>query len=127
MEDLKKIVVTKYGDYQGNVSMDMQDLFICQLKSFDLPEGVIIGAGFEFDEIKEKEFIQSVMCYVLVADPKYGANMQEVIDNTPSEGLKVTKVKKTIPINELGLFFKRFNCCGIYKGLKYEQDFDIQC
>ena len=61
MEDLKKIVVTKYGDYQGNVSMDMQDLFICQLKSFDLPEGVIIGVGFEFDEIKG---IHSI-CYVL--------------------------------------------------------------
>ena len=126
MEDLKKIVVTKYGDYQGNVSMDMQDQFICQLKSFDLPEGVVIGAGFEFDEIIGKESFQSVVCYVLVADPEYGTNMQEVIDNAPSENLKVTKVKKTSPVNELGLFFKRFNCCGIYKGLKNEQNFDVQ-
>lgn len=126
MKNLKKIVVTKYGDYQGNVSMDMQDKFACQLQSFDLPKGVVIGAGFEFGEIIGEKSLQSVTCYVLVADPEYGANIQEVIDNAPSEGLKITKVKKTIPVNELGLFFKRFNCCGIYKDFKYEQDFDVQ-
>lgn len=125
MKTLKEVVVTKYGDYQGNVSMDMQDQFVGQLKSFDLPKGVVIGAGFEFGEMRGECSLDSVICYVLVADPEYGTTMQEVMDNAPREGVKVAKIKKSIPVSELGLFFKRFNCCGIYKELKYVETFDI--
>lgn len=125
MKNLKELVVTKYGDYQGNVSMDVQDRFAGQFESIDLPEGVIVGAGFEFGEMRGECSLDTVTVYVLVADPKYGTTMQEIIDNTPDEGVKVTKAKTNIPVSELGLFFKRFNCCGIYKGLKCVETFDI--
>lgn len=128
MSTLKEIVTTNYGDYKGVVSIDYQDHFFSQLKSLDLPEGIVIGAGFDFGEIRGECSLDTVDFYVLIASPEYGDTMQEIIDSIPPQGVKVKKVKQAIPVSELGKFIKRFNCCGVCKDIKgiNQLDFDLQ-
>lgn len=121
MITLKELVATQYSDYKGSVSLDMQDISAGGFELLDLPKGVIIGAGFEFGELRGDCKLEKVTIYVLVADPSYGSSMQDFIDNAPKEGVKVSKVKKTIPVDKLGLFFKRFNCCGLSKDVKLDR------
>lgn len=66
--------------------------------------------------------------FVLIASPEYGNTIQEVLNSIPNEGIKIKKVKHEIPVNELGKFIKRFNCCGIHKEIKgiNQLDFDLK-
>lgn len=126
MSTLKDFTATKYSDFQGTASIDMQDHFFEQLKKhLEQSEEVVVGAGFEFGELRGECSLKTVTFYVLAADLEYGRTMDEVADRIPKTGAKVKRFRKSIPVNELGLFIKRFNCCGIYsKGLDI-QDFDI--
>lgn len=124
--DLKELTRTQYGDFQGIVSIDRQEFAYQKLDTFDLPEGILIGMGFDFGEIKiGSKGIVEVRCTFLIAAPKYGDTMQEVINNIPSSGADVIKVNRYMPFQELGKLFKRFNCCGIYKDLDI-RDFNIK-
>ncbi len=126
MSTLKEFTATKYSDFEGTAFIDMQEHFFERLKQqLELSEGVVVGAGFEFGEIKGECSLDKVTFYVLVADPEYGSTMDEVANHIPTTGAKVKRFKKSIPVNELGLFIKRFNCCGMYSKGVDVQDFDI--
>lgn len=116
MKTLKELTATKYGDFQGAVSIDRQDLAINSLKELNLPEGVIIGFGFEFGEIKGDCDLNKVDIYFFIALPEYGSTIQDIMDSGIEE-IKVKEVSKRIPVTELGKYIKRFDCCGLYKDL----------
>lgn len=116
MKTLKELTATKYGDYQGAVSIDRQDLAINSLSGLNLPEGVIIGFGFEFGEIKGDCELNEVDIYFFIALPEYGSSIQDIIDSGIKD-LKVNEVSRRIPVSELGKYIKRFDCCGLNKEL----------
>ena len=116
MKTLKELTATRYGDFQGAVSIDRQDLAINSLSELNLPEGVIIGFGFKFGEIRGNCELNEVDIYFFVALPEYGSSIQEIIDSGVKE-VKVNEVSRRIPVTALGKFIKRFDCCGLYKDL----------
>ncbi|WP_373782735.1 hypothetical protein [Bacteroides heparinolyticus] len=117
MRRLPVSVATKYGDYKGEMSIDMQDIAIEKIKDVKLPEGVLVGMGFEFGEMRGDCLLKDVTLVFLIADPEYGNTMQDVSECLPESNAKVQEVRHRIPVAQLGLFIKRFSCCGLYKEL----------
>lgn len=115
--ELNELVSTRYGDYQGLVSMDRQDMYMNLVKTFDLPEGVIVGMGIDFGEIREYSMFEDVTVIFLIADLEYGNTMDEIMANMPDFDAKLTEVRKSMPISMLGRLFKRFSCMGINKSI----------
>lgn len=119
MKTLKELTVTNYGDYKGFVSIDRQDMLFESINSLELPKGVIVGFGFDFGEIRGNFKLDNVDIYFYIALPEYGETVQDIINSGVRE-LKVKKASRSIPVAELGKYIKRFNCCGICKGLNIE-------
>jgi len=120
MGTLKELISTNYEDYKGVVAIDRQDQFFESIKSLNLLNGVIVGFGFNFGEIKGECKLENVDIYLYVALPEYGESVQDII-NSGTDKLKVNKISKRIPVCELGKYIKRFNCFGIYKDINVEK------
>lgn len=119
MKNLKEITTTHHGDYKGVVSIDRQDAFFDSINSLNLPDGVIVGFGFNFAEIRGVLKLEDVEIYFYLALPEYGATIQEIISLGVSN-IKVNKVSRRIPVEELGKYIKNFDCCGIYNELNID-------
>ena len=56
--ELQEFASTKYGDYKGVVSMDRQEFAYQEIEALNLPEGVLIGMGFDFGEINKEQALE---------------------------------------------------------------------
>ncbi|WP_291565324.1 hypothetical protein [Bacteroides sp.] len=117
MKNLKELSATHYGDFEGVVSISYQDMFLDKIKALNLPDGVIVGFGFGFIEIKGDKALDYVDIYFYIAQPEYGKTVQEIISSGVNK-LKVSKVSRRIKIDNLSEYIKNFDCCGIHKDLK---------
>lgn len=115
--ELNELVSTRYGDYQGLVSIDRQDMYMNLVDTFDLPKGVIVGMGFDFGEMRGNSTLEDVTVIFLIADPEYGNTMDEIMSNMPDFDAKLIEERKLMPISMLARLFKRFSCMGINKSI----------